>query len=435
MPEVLEFVSMRGTKTPDAVLKFIAAYAKESSDSLSGTSLAVMVDIVKRSQDEAAVKHATTILCFNQEQNDLVGNVLKECSEELDYDDSRLTQKLSCFAQCALYAPLLFEPYSDSVISFVINEVLLKVRQNEDEKNARSEEEWSDPDRSTILRSKCLSIICNRLRANANSDTASELGAPFIQMLHNIFEREGALGEGGELASYIASRLRLDAGKCVLKLAKIPAYEKLISPQIVDQLSQFVWDVAIQVRSSFIRKLRALVQTNAISIRYIAITFLCAFEPDEALKTEMNQWLKSMVALHRRGNTYAVEQSLPDLLSILAHNPDYESELEDCEAFLHYVEFFLDITATQNTISLLYHLAQRVKQTADAVYPAKSERLYLLSDLCQMMIEARAKHYGWSLQVYPKNLKLPKNRFAALESTRQAHEVFSHLLYKDILTI
>jgi sister-chromatid-cohesion protein PDS5 len=134
------------------------------------------------------------------------------------------------------------------------------------------------------------------------------------------------------------------------------------------------------------------------------------------------------------------------LLSLLAHHPDYPSEssdestrTDDLADFARYILFYLSAVANQNNLSLIFHIAQRVKQTRDAVSASEnlSTNLYTLSDLAQATIRRFAELYSQQhkiggsggsgaaniLQTYPGKMRLPSALFANMASHREVREV------------
>lgn len=76
------------------------------------------------------------------------------------------------------------------------------------------------------------------------------------------------------------------------------------------------------------------------------------------------------------------------MLHLLANHPDFNTSLEDIVdiakyvdknhsstslTFLRYIQFYLDLVATQETVSLLYHLALKGKTVRVAESHAVSE--------------------------------------------------------------
>jgi sister chromatid cohesion protein PDS5 len=76
-------------------------------------------------------------------------------------------------------------------------------------------------------------------------------------------------------------------------------------------------------------------------------------------------------------NTLVMEKAFPRLLHLLAHHTDFSKEESDLDDMVTYLNFYLDCVGTSENYPLLFHLAQRVKQSRDAVDEDKSEVLPL----------------------------------------------------------
>jgi sister-chromatid-cohesion protein PDS5 len=74
-------------------------------------------------------------------------------------------------------------------------------------------------------------------------------------------------------------------------------------------------------------------------------------------------------------------------------------------------------------VGLILHIAQRVKQTVDAIDRAKSEGLYHLSELAQEVVRRWASHHGWALEVWPGKVRLPVGLFAAVGGHEEAQSL------------
>jgi sister-chromatid-cohesion protein PDS5 len=111
------------------------------------------------------------------------------------------------------------------------------------------------------------------------------------------------------------------------------------------------------------------------------------------------------------------------LLSLLAHHPDFTQSPEDLADFSKYILFYLRPVASEENLSLIYYVAQRVKQYRDAVKPDSGENLYYLSDLAQTVIRRYEDVMGWSMQAWPGKLRLPGTLFAPLSDHKTAQEI------------
>jgi sister-chromatid-cohesion protein PDS5 len=179
---------------------------------------------------------------------------------------------------------------------------------------------------------------------------------------------------------------------------------------------------------------------------------LLAFEPSPTLKESTLTWLRSRATLFSRqmqasgkGKEQAVMESMfARLLSLLAYHPDYPPSNQDTETrlaeladFSRYILFYLSAVANENNISLIYHVAQRVKQTRDGITRSDeiTTRLHTLSDLAQVTNRLFAEVYaqqhkiggavgsGTILETYPGKMRLPSSLFSAMESHKEAQDV------------
>jgi len=120
-------------------------------------------------------------------------------------------------------------------------------------------------------------------------------------------------------------------------------------------------------------------------------------------------------------------------ISLLAHHPDFyrdpdaEKDVDNLKDYVQYIMFYLKCVATEENLSLIYHVAQRVKSVQDGIDPAKSDNLYFLSDLAQEVIRRYEEAHGWSMQAWPGKLKMPSGLFAALPN----HEVAQQIAMKQ----
>ena len=118
-----------------------------------------------------------------------------------------------------------------------------------------------------------------------------------------------------------------------------------------------------------------------------------------------------------------MESVISRLISLLAHHPDYSPDSEDLIDFSRYISFYLSTVATPDNLSLIYHIAQRVKQCSDAIDPTYNENLYHLSDLAQLTIRKYEEISGWSVETLPTKIKLPSSIFTALKNHESALEI------------
>lgn len=202
----------------------------------------------------------------------------------------------------------------------------------------------------------------------------------------------------------------------------------MITPIAFNRMALLVQDTCYQVRQSFIRKLMKLLSVGKLPSSYYTMIFLMAFEPEEEVREEVTRWARARADFHRSAKTFTLENIFPRLLALLAHHPDMSTDVEDLSDFARYIAFYLHPVATKDSLALIYYLAQRVKQSKDALNPDHSENLYILSELAQNIIRRFEEAHGWSMQSWPGKLGLSIDLFAALPSSEQATEIARQML-------
>jgi sister-chromatid-cohesion protein PDS5 len=284
---------------------------------------------------------------------------------------------------------------------------------------------------------------------------------PVFKILNTLIANEGELSSQNDSPATQKPRLRLLAAKSVLKLCAAHALcERMFEPQQFNALALMTQDTLLEVRSSFVGRLKkGLVQPPYLQPRWYIPAFLLAFEPNANLKESTLTWLRSRAAfLGRESQTLAsrnsgqqhpvMESLFSRLLSLLAHHPDFPQVTSDekttAEDFLHfsnYILFYLSAVANENNLSLIFHVAQRVKQTRDGISRSEeiSTRLHTLSDLAQAVIRRFAELYAQQhkiggsggsgaasiLQTYPGKIGLSSSLFANLSSHEEAQNIAS----------
>jgi sister-chromatid-cohesion protein PDS5 len=111
------------------------------------------------------------------------------------------------------------------------------------------------------------------------------------------------------------------------------------------------------------------------------------------------------------------------LLHLLAHHPDFGEGHEELVDLSQYLDFYLDLIASSETVSLIYHLALRAKTVQDSEGDQFSRNLYVISELAQELIKKRAALHSWSLPSYPGKVKLPSDVLRPFRSAESANQV------------
>ncbi|PWY70689.1 sister chromatid cohesion and DNA repair protein [Aspergillus eucalypticola CBS 122712] len=440
----------------EEILKACSGFAKKLPSKLPKERkfLQSLVSYALHSPSPRAAKHAVSILMAVADKKEMYAKgLIQKCVSDWAYGSDRFLTKLATLSQLNLLAPREADDESDAIISIAVNKILLTNRSPQPDAGYA----WSDVvDDETAAKEWALKIIVNRLRAKDGSDDEEDFRAhagPVYDTLNKLVVNDGELSKKKDTPATQKSRLRLLAARSLLKLcASHGLCDQLLSPRDFNSIALVAQDPVLEVRSGFISQLKKkLVQKTHLSYRWYTVPFLLAFEPIASLKDSTLTWLRSRASFFsqqtngKRSDQQTVMESLfSRLLSLLAYHPDYPpAEMEESTRvaelvdFSRYILFYLQAVANEHNLSLIFHIAQRVKQTRDGITKTDemSTRLHTLSDLAQATIRRFADIYSQQrkfggaaggtniLQTYPGKMGVPSSIFAPMGSHREAQEV------------
>ncbi|EEP80034.1 bimD protein [Uncinocarpus reesii 1704] len=445
----------------EEILKACAGFAKKLPNKLpkERNFLVALSNYALYSSSPPAAKNAVTILLAASDRKqmyakDLIKKSVKGCS----YGSEHFLTKLATISQLNLLSPQEVDEEGDLILDIATKQVLLTNRNPEPD----SDYSWSDTtDEETSAKEWALKILVNRVRSKEiPEDDDGEFQAyasPLYTILNALITNRGELSKAADTPAIQKTRLRLLAAKSVLKLcASRVLCDRMFTPAHFNSIALVAMDHVFEVRSGFISQLKKrLIQTPQLPPRWYTITFLLAFEPVPNLKDSTLTWLRSRTAFHSRQSQgkSSEQQTLMEsifarLLSLLAHHPDFPPEsseestkVDDLIEFTNYILFYLTAVASEKNLSLIFHIAQRVKQSRDAISTSDSDvfstRLHTLSDLSQATIRCFAEIYSQQhkiggssgsgaaniLQTYPGKMRLPSSLFATLSSHQEAKDI------------
>ena len=422
-------------------LKACAAFAKKFPAEIPQDRKFVqaMISFALYGSPPASAKHAVSILlAASQHKETVAKDFVHKTVKGFKYGDPGFVSRLAALSQLLLLAPAAFDDDGDAIIDIATKEVLLKVRSSATE-NAGLYRWETDLDDECAAKCWALKILANRIRSHTNTATLSKAAEPVYTLLSTLVTNEGELLTANSTQPTYRPHLRLLAARLLLKLCTSKPHEALFSPATFTHLAEVAQDALFPVRASFLQRLKKYLMQNKLTPRFYAIPFLLAFEPDRIFKSETVTWIKSRAAffaslktqqsngattktIEARKASTTLESVFARLLSLLAHHPDYGDSLDELSDFVRYLMFYLTSVANEDNISLIFHIAQRVKGCRDLVSPPTkdhvdfSTRLYTLSDLAQLTIHSLIDVHGWSLQTLPTftKLTLPKSLFAEI---------------------
>jgi sister-chromatid-cohesion protein PDS5 len=352
-------------------LKAFAIFARSNTDIMpDDADFEESLQCIALKGSPVQVKQAVTILCSMKSRDTMAEALCTRIMAGLAYGEDHLLGHLAALAQLSLLAAQAIERWANDISAFCLKELLLKSRTGVD--NAHADLEWvADNTLEDECRAKCLAIkiLGNRLRAFHAAETATEIARPVFRALQSIIDNVGEVSLESNTPLHHRSRIRLEASRIMIKLAQFPIYERLISARDFNSFALFAQDLEYHVRTRFLTQLQKSLVSGKLPARFNVILFLAAHDPDKHLQDETLKWAKNLAISHR-SQGYMMEAMLPRLVHLLAHHPDFAVDDRDDNDLLNfavYFSFYFDAVVTEESLTLVYHYAQRLKQVADAV--------------------------------------------------------------------
>ncbi|GAA5899792.1 sister chromatid cohesion factor PDS5 [Sporobolomyces salmoneus] len=388
------------------------------------------VSLAKEAKTVDHAKYAATLIALDRTRtgtaDDLVEFLADALPEDLPED---LVPHLASLARISMYGQDSFETKSEQISSECV-----KVLRRDTRAAEMSKEEgatWiedSDLHPLTSARLLALKVLTNRCIPFANTESSPTVAEPVMKMLWHYVESGRRVDEE---ETVVSSRIRLAATLGVLKLltTKDPVFVKSTFEHFA-LLSRTAQDTCFEVRDGYLQKLLQYLRAGrlhkAAFPHFHMSLFLIAHEPEEDLRLQVVHFIKTYSRRPDRQATW--ELPFVRLLSLLAHHPDFEGEhsIEEYRLMAKYFDLYLDCIATNENISLLYHLAQLVKGARDKESSEFDNNLYTLSELAQHLIKAFAERHNWPLTTLPKShlaIKLPGDTFKSIADSAKAREI------------
>lgn len=384
-----------------------------------------------------AAKFAVSIIINSSDKKELLArDLVTKCVRDFEYGGQGFLSRLASLSQLILLAPDEVDIESDAVIDIAIQRILLQVRTPS--KEPADSYKWSETvDEECEAKCWALKILVNRIRSHTAPETLTEHAAPIYKLLNTLISQEGEVSPQTDTPPTHKSRLRLLASRLYLKLCMQKPHDSLLSPAEFNSLAFVAQDPKYPVRSGFLQRLKKYLGQQLLPPRFYAIPFLLAYEPIGEFKQETTTWIRSRAAFFSHSKPQSLsatkaaivmEAVFARLISLLAHHPDYASTTEDLISFSRYITFYLQTVATEENISLIYHIAERVKQYRDAVLPPDPDslidtNLYHLSDLAQLTIRKFEDAHSWTIQTLPAKIRLPSALFVELKDHDDAQRI------------
>lgn len=440
-----EAPSAKKSNAPGAVedLKACAEFARKFPKDIPQERkfYQALLAFVAHGKPAKAAKYATFILLTSTDKKEMYAkDIFNQCTKGFKYGEGNFLAKLAALSQLVLVEAKYIEASeADAVVDIAINQVLMNPAATPPPLEGEPDEEWTDnPDEHCQAKMWALKILVNRLRAYPKSEDITEPSEPVFKFLNTLVQKRGQLSQKQPSPKSHQSRLRLLAAQLLLKLCCEGRFNALFTPTAFNELVCIVQDPVAPVRSAFVNKLMKYLGQSKLGKRFYTYLFLLAFEPVAKTKDDAVTWLKSRAAQFAKQKDTSMEALFARLLSLLAWHPDFECGEEErvgnlCD-FATYIVFYVKTVATEENLSLIYHVAQRVKSVQDGMDESKSDNLYVLSDLAQAVIRKYEELKGWQLQAWPGKVGMPSGIFKAMPDHERAQEVaMKNYLGEDVL--
>lgn len=408
------------------ILKAYSSYAKKypSDINLDKSFTQTLMSYALYATPPKSAKWAINILLAKNDDKSKVTatNLLTKAMKGLDYGCSHFLNRIVTICQLERLTPTVTVDSDEAIHELTIKKILRQVRKDA----SKSDPSWvGDADMDEELQAKCYSlrILVNQALANAQEADADKTVEPVFKLLKTLVVAEGEFCKTKDTPLHHKKRLRLLAAQLILKLCAVKKYDDLFEAASFNKLAEVIQDSEQQVRRRFMEKLQSYLTSGRLRPRFYTILFLAAFEPVTEQKSKVETWLRSRARHYSSTKKYVMEAIIGRLIPLLAHHPDYSSDADDLVDFANYFLFYLNVTASEENISLIYKYAERVKQTRDAINPESSENLYALSDLAQTTIRKYQERKNWSFQAWPEKVGLATGLYVPLPSSEAAQKI------------
>ncbi|KAK3380003.1 putative SPO76 protein [Lasiosphaeria ovina] len=382
-----------------------------------------MISYALYGQPARAAKYAVNILLSKKDEKSMLSatDLLQRTMKDWSYGSAHFLNKLAAVSQLELLAPKVTEEAEDRILNMTVQNVLLDVRTEASEHDPS----WvGDADLGEECQAKCLAlkILVNRLRSMEDVAEAKEKAKPVWKLFMKLVQKDGEICKAKQTPKHHRSRLRLLAAQLLLKLCTKKHFDDLLSPEDFDALAFTTQDAVSEVRHGFVQKLQKYLADGKLRSRYYTIVFLMAFEPNAEFKQRTETWIRSRARHFESLKQPVLEAIMARLLSLLAHHPDYSTEVDNLADHARYLLFYISLVATESNLGLIYKYAERVKQTQDAL-DVQSDKHRVLSDLAQSVIRKWQEKKNWVFSAYPGKVGLPLGLYLALKSHNEAQEI------------
>lgn len=450
----------------------------------SGIKRTLLKSCKQGSCDEAKAAVISLVAAFRDKPDDSTLSALADelASEDiLDIDYEHLTTALRSLATLALEDPESFSRVSDVCVNFATGWIAEDQELGTASSTAqRRSSSVSDDAERRIL---CIKLVTNHVRglgrtSAADADVKSRANLvrtvrSVIDLLVSIIDTDGNPQGSPRTSEADKAAVRLAAGACMLRLARVPGFDSLVTPE---QFQKVAW-LTIDEDQSVCAGMRAKVARHLgrrLPTRYLAFLVLSQTVLDKAGRKEVRAMIvravnnmRSKLQQHKESVSAAgaasasagldgdrdtadalegdssasgpspaeqarislmAEYAVPAALHLIAHHPDFPTDLvgggSDKQLSLRYlrqyVECLLDAVVTDSdgmtpgNTSFLLHMLRRMRQCDDTQSPG-TRNVHIVGDMATTLLKRKVKKDS-DLSQYSGKIWLPMSMFKVLES-------------------
>ncbi|KAK1222320.1 Sister chromatid cohesion protein pds5 [Marasmius sp. AFHP31] len=346
-------------------------------------------------------KFAARFLAFCEDKDQQCTGLAETIADSLeDAPGDQLVAHITVLDQLVRFNPDSVEHRSDVITAFLLKKVLMVSDPAPEDEDEDSEEWVPDEDMPDTTRAKVTALKVFRHR--------------ILKLLATLLDQDGALVLDEPQARTVLWRVRLQAAVSLLHLSTVETYANTLAPKFL-RLALVVQDPCFEVRLTFVNKvvnlLVNLLVGNKLPERFNIIPFLTAHDPEDEIKHYAIRYVT--LQLKRLPPAIRIKQFdfvFVRLLHALAHHPDLGRTAQVALIDMaKYIMFYINLVVSEETISLLYHLAAKGKTVQDAESEEYSENFYVLCDMTQELLKVRAQQQSWNIASYPGKVKLPSD--------------------------
>lgn len=373
-----------------------------------------------RGSPPSAAKYAVSILLSSKDKKEMhAKDIMAQSVADFKYGSEFFLSQLAALSQLMLLNAKNMDEETevDPILQIAITEVLAKPPPSSTDVESAA---WSQ---DIEARRWALKIIANRLRCYPSAKAIKDISGPVYQLLNQLVEDAGEMVRGKNQPEKLRFSLQLQASLLLLKLCSHSDFDTLLTPSAFNALMRLAQATEYDVRSTFVTKVKKYLGQDRLPSRFYNVVFLLAFEPSKKLQRESSIWLRARAAAFAKAQKFYLEAGFARLLSVLVHHPDYSEEEDDLRDLITYMVFYLQNIATAENISLIYHVAQRVKTVRDGIDDKMSPSLYYTSDVAVAAINAYTAIQNWSLQAHSGKVGMPIGIFASIQDHSEAQRI------------